>query len=92
MIDMQMNTTALRNILHSRSEVPKINFFRDVTSCSPADIYQHFRGTCSLYFHGIKANQFSALKMETAGSSEVLLCIYQTILHHTPEDSNLQTY
>lgn len=85
-----MYTTALRNILHLRSVAPKINFFKDVMLRSPVDIYQHFRGTCSLYFHGRRASHFSTLKMEAAGSSEALLCIYQSILHHAPEDSNLQ--
>lgn len=38
-----MNTTALRNFLHLKSGVAKINFFRDVMSCTPADIYQCFK-------------------------------------------------
>jgi hypothetical protein len=45
-----MNTTALWNFLHLRSDVPKINYVRDVMLCSPADIYQRFKEPAASIF------------------------------------------
>jgi hypothetical protein len=43
MVYIQMDITVLRHILHLRYELPEINIFKDVMSCKPVDIYQHFR-------------------------------------------------
>jgi hypothetical protein len=57
----------------------KISIFWNVTQYSLVHCYQCLRGTyCFLHF--------SALKMETEDSSEMLQIIYQNSQHRIPED------
>jgi hypothetical protein len=50
--------------------------FKNMMPCGVVDVYQHLRKAYS-----------SALKMEAAHFSEMLVNIYQSTQQHTPEDA-----
>jgi hypothetical protein len=53
-----------------------------VVLCSLVEVYQHFRGPCSLHHQGD----------ETARTYETLVNFYQTTRCYNPEDSHLRTH
>jgi hypothetical protein len=66
----------------------KITVFRDVMPYSLVDYDQCFDKIYCLHLQDGRA----VLKMEAAGSSEMLVMIYQTTGHHIPEDSNFLSH
>jgi hypothetical protein len=57
-----------------------------VAPCSLVEVYQRFRGPSCLHHQG---DEFIALMMEAARTSENLVNFYQTTRRYNPEDSHL---
>jgi hypothetical protein len=53
--------------------------------CGPLCRYQHFGGICYLHCHSSHTQQ-----MERAGSSKILVSIYQTTRSHIPHNQNIK--
>jgi hypothetical protein len=58
-----------------------INIIRDVTPCSLVHRYQYFEGTCCRHLQDIE--------METGGSCEILVTMYQITRGRAPEDDSI---
>jgi hypothetical protein len=56
-------------------------------SCTLADVYQWFRGTC---YHHLQGSKSSHMKTDVACSSKTFVSIYQTTWHHIWKGSIFQ--
>jgi hypothetical protein len=63
----------------------------EVTPWGLVDTFHRVRGICCLHLQDNICIYSSALQMKAAGSSEMLLHIYQTTRCHMSEDRNLDT-
>jgi predicted transcriptional regulator len=61
----------------------KMAVFWAVALYSLVEVYQHFRGACSLYHQ--------TLLVEAVSTSEMSVNVYQTTYHNNPEDSCLHS-
>jgi hypothetical protein len=61
-----------------------------VAPCSLVDVYQRFRGPCSL--HHQSEQYVIALIIEAARTSETLVNFYQITHRYNPEDSHLPSF
>jgi hypothetical protein len=60
-----------------------------VAQCSLVEVYQRFRGPCCLHHQG---DEYFALKMEIARTSETSVNFYQTTRRYNQEDSHLRIH
>lgn len=67
----------------------KITIFYSVVSCSLPDRYQCFGRTCCPILEVEELS--SVLKVEAAGSADMLLLISKTTVHYIPEAHNCNT-
>jgi hypothetical protein len=90
LIAVEIRVTTVRpEFLPAMTIRVKTDVFFDVMHCSFVDKGQYLGEASLFHLHGIRRINTTALKMETAGSPETSVQVYQIIRRHIPENSNL---